>query len=168
VNHGRRRAVRTGSHEERLAATEAVGTYVAAVGARFAPHFPSALPALCAQAKHADPDVRAETANALAKMGKVLGDLAGGLPEGHADRQAASGLAEAVARGLCDIMAEAGSAPVRCALQAKEDLEPNPGFVALAGPGFSALAAAAGGRRSEDVEDSDPDNFSDADGEDDW
>ncbi|CAE7033462.1 unnamed protein product, partial [Symbiodinium natans] len=120
VKHGRRRAVRTGSHEERLAATEAVGTYVAAVGARFAPHLPSALPAVCAQAKHADPGVRAETANALAKMGRVLGDLAGGLPEGHADRQAASSLAEAVARGLCDILSEAGSSPLRCTLQAKE------------------------------------------------
>ncbi|OLQ10638.1 hypothetical protein AK812_SmicGene5637 [Symbiodinium microadriaticum] len=165
VKHGQRRAVRTGSHEERLAATEAVGTYVAAVGARFAPHLPSVLPTLCAQAKHADPSVRAETANSLAKMGRVLGDLAGGLPEGHADRPAASSLAEAVARGLCDILQEGDSSPVRCALQGKEDLESNPGFVSLAGPAFAALAAAAGIRRSEDVEDSDAGVEED---EDDW
>ncbi|CAE7163174.1 unnamed protein product, partial [Symbiodinium necroappetens] len=71
----------------------------------------------------------------------------------------------AVARGLCDILQEGDSSPVRCALQGKEDLESNPGFVSLAGPAFAALAAAAGIRRSEDVEDSDAGVEED---EDDW
>lgn len=154
VKHGRSRAVRTGSHEERLAAIEAIGTYAVACGARFAPQLPSALPALCAQAQHPNPQLRAATANALAQIGRVLGDLAQGIPS--SDQQAASRLAEAVAQSLSEILQHPGSsAALRCALQAKEDLDACDGFLSLAAA--TSLSSAAAGRRSEDVEDSDDD-----------
>ncbi|CAE8605278.1 unnamed protein product, partial [Polarella glacialis] len=118
---GRRRAVRTGTQEERVAATEALGAYAAAVGgARFAPHLSASLPAVCAQARHASAEVRAAAANALGRIGRALGDLAQGLPMGHPDRGAASGLAQAVAQAVCEIIQGKGldgSAAVRSGLQ---------------------------------------------------
>ncbi|CAJ1445211.1 unnamed protein product [Effrenium voratum] len=151
VKHGRRRAVRTGGHEERLAATEAIGSYAAACSARFAPHLPAALPAVCSQARHPCSEVRAASAESLARMGRVLGDLAGGIPD--SDRQAAVSLAEAVATSLVEILKAEGKA-LRCALQAKEDLESHPGFLALARTAAVSLSA-AGQQRSEDVESED-------------
>ena len=48
-----RREVRTGAHEERVAAVSALGAYAAAVGSGFAAHLPLALTAVCAQATRA-------------------------------------------------------------------------------------------------------------------
>eukprot|EP00933_Yihiella_yeosuensis_P034667 TRINITY_DN2814_c0_g1_i1.p1 TRINITY_DN2814_c0_g1~~TRINITY_DN2814_c0_g1_i1.p1 ORF type:complete len:517 (+),score=176.12 TRINITY_DN2814_c0_g1_i1:144-1553(+) len=157
---GRRRAVRTGTHEERVAATEALGAYAAAVGgARFAPQLAAVLPAVCAQAQHASSDVRAAAGNSLGQIGRALGDLAEGLPEGHSDRPAAAAMAQAAAKAVCELIQAKGlegSDALRSALQAKEDLEDCAGFMSLAGQGAAcAFAEAAGGRRSEDVESSD-------------
>ncbi|CAK9071831.1 unnamed protein product, partial [Durusdinium trenchii] len=156
------RGVRTGGHEERLAALEALGSYAAALGARFAPHLPSALPAVCSQAQHPRVEVRAGAAMALERMARVLGDLAQGLPS--SDQAAASRLAEAVVASLCEILKQPGSKALRCTLQAKEDLDCCPGFWTLAGQSAAAsLAAAAGSRRSEDVEDSEDEEQEDED-----
>eukprot|EP00913_Durusdinium_trenchii_P011823 g11105.t1 len=131
---------------ERLAALEALGSYAAALGARFAPHLPSALPAVCSQAQHPRVEVRAGAAMALERMARVLGDLAQGLPS--SDQAAASRLAEAVVASLCEILKQPGSKALRSVL---EDLDCCPGFWTLAGQSAAAsLAAAAGSRRSED------------------
>ncbi|CAK0882193.1 unnamed protein product, partial [Prorocentrum cordatum] len=156
----RQRGVRTGVQEERVAATEALGAYAAAVGAQFAAHLPAALPALCAQAQHVSPQVRAAASAALARVGRLLGAVAGGLSAGDADRAAAAAMAQAVARAVCTTLEErfcsGAAAAVRGGLLAREDLVECPAFAALAGPeAVAALAAAGAGRCAEDVESSD-------------
>eukprot|EP00928_Gymnodinium_smaydae_P070282 TRINITY_DN54154_c0_g1_i1.p1 TRINITY_DN54154_c0_g1~~TRINITY_DN54154_c0_g1_i1.p1 ORF type:complete len:816 (+),score=148.55 TRINITY_DN54154_c0_g1_i1:79-2526(+) len=164
-----RRAVRTDGQEERVAAVEALGSYATAVGSKFAMHLPNALNAVCPQAEHASPNVRAAVARALERMGRCLGDLAAGLPEGAPDRPAAVAMAQSVVRALCTLIDGRGldgSAALRSSLQTKEDLAECEGFVSLAGPqAAAALAAAGGGRHSDDVESSDGEDDLD-DGED--
>mmetsp|Transcript_29886 Transcript_29886/g.93421 ORF Transcript_29886/g.93421 Transcript_29886/m.93421 type:complete len:825 (-) Transcript_29886:16-2490(-) len=166
---GQRRAVRTGAHEERVAAIEALGAYAAAAGQGFAAYLPNALPAICAQAQHAGSEVRVAVANALERIGRMLAGLAGGLPQGS-DRAAAAAMAQAASHALCGLLSDKkleGSGALRAALQAKEDLLECPGFAALAGPEAAAALSAAGGtQRAEDVESSsagdDEDDLEDA------
>jgi len=165
---GGRRAVRTGAQEERVAALEALGAYAAAVGAGFAPHLPAALPAVCSQAQHASPQVRAAIARALGRICRSLGELAGALPESSSDRAAARSMAEAAVHALISIIearsGDGGSATLRSALQTKEDLIENADFVKLAGQdATNAIQRAGGGRRSEDVESSDGEEVEDDD-----
>jgi len=152
----RRRAVRTDQHEERVAAIEALGAYASAVGAPFAAHCPSVLPPLCAQAQNPSAEVRVAVANTIGRVGRMLGDLAGALPEGP-DRQQASLMAQGLAsalRGSLDARDLDGAAALRSGLMAKEDLADCSGFVALAGCEMAALATAGRGQRAEDVESS--------------
>jgi len=165
VNEGetrgnRRRAVRTGAQEERVAAIEALGSYAAAVGARFGEFLPVALPAICAQAGHASPEVRAATARSLERFGRCLGDLASRLPAGLSqDRTAAAGMAQAISRAICGLVAASqneSAAALRSSLQAREDLMDCGSFGPIAGPEAMAAMAAAGapGQCSDDVESS--------------
>lgn len=166
----RRRAVNTNCQEERVAATEALGTYCSAVGAQFAPFLSTALPAVCSQAGHASAKVRSAAARSLAQMGRVLGALAQGLPEGHPDRLSAAAMSQALLSALCELLraggCEGASSAQRSALQAAEDLAEEDAFLRLAGPGAtSALASAVGGRRSEEIESSeDEEDFDQDDG----
>mmetsp|Transcript_11840 Transcript_11840/g.33452 ORF Transcript_11840/g.33452 Transcript_11840/m.33452 type:complete len:835 (-) Transcript_11840:93-2597(-) len=154
---GRRQAVRTGAYEERVAAIDALGAYAAAVGQGFAAYLPAVLPAICSQVQHAGPEVRIAVASALERIGRMLGGLASALPEGP-DRTAAAAMAQATSQAVCGLIDNKGlegSAALRCALQAKEDLVECPCFIALAGPeAATALSAAGGGQRAEDIESS--------------
>jgi len=153
----RRRGVRTGAHEERVAAIEALGAYAVAVGHRFAAHMPLVLPAVCSQAQHANAEVRAATARSLGRIGRVLADIVAGLPGDDSDRTAAAGLAQSLTRALCSLISERhteDAGALRCGLQTKEDLLNCPAFIALVGSEAAALVAAGGGRRSDEVESS--------------
>lgn len=155
-----RRAVRTGAFEERTAAIDALGAYVSAVGAGFAPHLPVVISSLCRFSHHADPKIQAAVARTLSNIGRVLGDLGAGLPAGSADRSSAFAMAQAVVQAICalaDWERKSSTSAFRCSLQAKEDLLECPSFCTLLGAaGVTVLAAAGPGVRSEDLVDSEP------------
>mmetsp|Transcript_102756 Transcript_102756/g.257694 ORF Transcript_102756/g.257694 Transcript_102756/m.257694 type:complete len:823 (+) Transcript_102756:55-2523(+) len=156
-----RRAVRTGAHEERVAAIDSLGAYAVAVGPRFAAHLQSVMPAVSSQVNHVNPDVRISVAGCLERIGRMLGGLVERLSVGGTDFVAAASMAQWTARSVCSLVCDHennGAAALRRALQVKEDLLDCPGFVVLLGPeAAQSLAAVGGGRHADDVESSCPD-----------
>jgi len=150
-----RRGIRTGAHEEKVAAINALRSY-ATLGQPFASYLPTTLSSVSALSTHPVADVRIACANALVSIGRCLGSFAENLPEGD-DRAAATSMASTVVTALCSLLAcgmSEDAAALRCGLQAREDLSDCHGFIALAGENAARLAAAGDGRRSEDVESS--------------
>jgi len=152
-----RRAVRTGAHEERVAAITSLGAYAVAVDSHFAVHLQTVVPAICAQIQHPDADVRAAVADSLERIGRMLGGLAEKLDGNSSDRVAAALMAQGLARSLRALIEghSDGASALRRSLQAKEDLLECPGFVALLGQEIAAeLSTAGGGKLAYDVESS--------------
>jgi len=135
-------------NEDRVAAMEALVSYVAAMGISFAPHLPAALQAICAQAKHANPKVRAAAAKALGCMGRSLGDWSEGLAETHPHREMAASMAKATVQaviGIIEAKSSTGGYEALCqGLQTRGSLMQNAEFVKLAGPELVAVLVAAG------------------------
>mmetsp|Transcript_51630 Transcript_51630/g.95579 ORF Transcript_51630/g.95579 Transcript_51630/m.95579 type:complete len:799 (-) Transcript_51630:54-2450(-) len=157
----RRRVVRTGGEEERVAAIDALGVYSTAVSNGFAVYLPTVCPAVCRQACHASTAVQAASMQAIARLGRALTGLVSGLTNGSADRSAASGMAHGMVQALQGVARDddgGGGKAVRCALLAIEDLRECVGFDVLVGPAvWAGLLAVVGNRQADDIVSSDED-----------
>mmetsp|Transcript_63062 Transcript_63062/g.150272 ORF Transcript_63062/g.150272 Transcript_63062/m.150272 type:complete len:800 (+) Transcript_63062:119-2518(+) len=151
----RRRAVRTGGEEERVAAIHALGVYATSVGPTFGMYLPAVIPSVCGQAQHASSAVQAACMCAVARLGKALTSIAIGLTNGHADRLAAQNMVQGMVQAL-ELVARdrdnLGGSALRSAIHAIQDLREHPGFDAFVGPAaIAALMAAVGDKVADDI-----------------